>query len=167
MDIVAGISDTDARAEIAPGEPQSAIGAICAIDCGGDCSERLEQAGLRPTRQRLVLGGLLFGNGDRHVTAEMLYSEARAAGINVSQATVYNTLNQFTEAGLLRRIGLDGARSFFDTDTSVHPHFYLDDQGILIDIPEPGIALQSMPQALPGHELSRIDVVIHLRRKQD
>jgi Fur family iron response transcriptional regulator len=95
----------------------------------------------------------------------VLFSEARHAGIRVSLATVYNTLNQFTKAGLLRRVGPDASRSFFDTNTSVHPHFYLADEGILIDVPEPGIALKSMPQALPGHELSRVDVIIHLRRK--
>jgi Fur family iron response transcriptional regulator len=137
-----------------------------ATDCEGSCcGERLRRAGLRPTRQRVMLDELLFANGDRHVTAEMLFSEACEAGIPVSLATVYNTLNQFTEAGLLRRIGPDGSRTFFDTNTTVHPHFYVDDEGILIDVPEPGVAFESMPQALPGHELSRVDVIIHLRRK--
>lgn len=135
------------------------------VDCKGDCGKRLSRAGLRPTRQRVMLGGLLFANGDRHVTAEMLFSEARDAGMSVSQATVYNTLNHFTDAGLLRRIGPDGSRSFFDTNTSVHPHFYLDDEGILIDVPEGGVALENMPEALPGHELARVDLIIHLRRK--
>ena len=139
--------------------------AACPVDCESGCGERLSRAGLRPTRRRVMLGELLFANGDRHVTAEMLFSEARAAGFYVSLATIYNTLNQFTDAGLLRRIGLDGSRSFFDTNTTVHPHFYLDDEGILIDVPEGGIALESMPEALPGHELSRVDVIIHLRRK--
>ena len=166
MEFTAGLSGADHLAEIAPPEPPAAADAACAVECEGGCSDRLRQAGLRPTRQRVILGELLFANGDRHVTAEMLFSEAREAGIHVSQATVYNTLNQFTEAGLLRRIGLDGSISFFDTNTSVHPHFYLDDEGILIDVPEPGIALERMPPALPGHELSRVDVIIHLRRRK-
>ena len=152
MDIFPSTSCSDDFADLAPFE-QSAV------------SERFRRAGLRLTRQRVMLGELLFANGDRHVTAEMLFSEARDVGIAVSLATVYNTLNQFTEAGLLRRIGPDGSRSFFDTNTSVHPHFYLDDEGILIDIPESGIAFENMPQALPGHELSRVDVIIHLRSK--
>ena len=166
MDIVAGISPAEAVVEIASPEPQPAVDAAAAVECEGGCSDRLRQVGLRPTRQRVILGELLFANGDRHVTAEMLFAEARDVGVHISQATVYNTLNQFTEAGLLRRIGLDGSISFFDTDTSVHPHFYLDDEGILIDIPGPGIALESMPPVLPGHELSRVDVIIRLRRKQ-
>jgi Fur family transcriptional regulator, iron response regulator len=139
----------------------------CPVDCESGCCERLRRAGLRPTRRRVMLSELLFANGDRHVTAEMLFSEARAAGLYISLATVYNTLNQFTCAGLLRRIGPDGSRSFFDTNTTAHPHFYLDDEGILIDVPKGGIALESMPEVLPGHELSRVDVIIHLRRKPD
>ena len=166
MDIFPNASRADGFAEFAPlTQSEVAKDAACLVDCEGSCGDRYRRAGLRPTRQRVRLGELLFANGDRHITAEMLFSEARHAGIHVSLATVYNTLNQFTKAGLLRRVGPDASRSFFDTNTSVHPHFYLADEGILIDVPEPGIALESVPQALPGHELSRVDVIIHLRRK--
>ena len=129
-----------------------------------DCRALLGRAGLRPTRQRLTLGLLLFSGGGRHVTAEMLHTEALNVKVRLSLATVYNTLRQFTEAGLLRRIGPDGAKSFFDTDASVHPHFYLEDEGALLDIPE-DFVLEQMPEALPGHEISGLDVIIHLRRK--
>jgi Fur family transcriptional regulator, iron response regulator len=136
-------------------------------DCvKGGCIDLLRRAGLKPTRQRVILGELLFSRGDRHVTADMLYAEARDANAPVSLATVYNTLNQFTRAGLLRRIGADGSRSFFDTNTTDHPHFYLHGEDILLDIPEPGVVIASMPEALPGYEVSRVDVIIHLRRKQ-
>jgi Fur family iron response transcriptional regulator len=130
------------------------------------CIDLLLRAGLKPTRQRVILGELLFSKGDRHVTADMLYAEARDANARLSLATVYNTLNQFTWVGLLRRIGADGSRSFFDTNTTVHPHFYLHGEDILLDIPEPDVVLASMPEALPGYEVSRVDVIIHLRRKQ-
>lgn len=132
----------------------------------GSCSafRRLRDAGLRPTRQRVLLAELLFGQGDRHVTAETLFAEAAAANIQLSLATVYNTLNQFTQAGLLRRIGPDGSRSFFDTNTTVHPHFYLDGEDMLIDVPET-LVLAQMPGPLPGHEISRLDIIIHIRRK--
>jgi Fur family iron response transcriptional regulator len=126
--------------------------------------QRLRDAGLRPTRQRVVLGQLLFAGGDRHVTAEMLFAEAAGAVVQLSLATVYNTLNQFTQAGLLRRIGPDGSRSFYDTNTSVHPHFYLDDEDRLIDVPEQLVVAQ-MPQPLPGHEIARLDIIIHIRRR--
>lgn len=145
--------------------------ALAELSCGewvGDsakaCVARLRSAGVRPTRQRVMLGELLFAKGDRHVTAETLFSEAVEANLQLSMATVYNTLNQFTQAGLLRQIGLDGSKSFFDTNTSVHPHFYLVGEDILVDVPET-LALAQMPDALPGHEISRLDIIIHIRRK--
>ena len=147
-------------------QPAIACPDSCA-DCGeAGCIDLLRRAGLKPTRQRVILGELLFSRGDRHVTADMLYAEAREANAPMSLATVYNTLNQFTAAGLLRRIGADGAKSFFDTNTTAHPHFYLHGENILLDIPEPDVVLANMPEALPGHEVSRVDVIIHLRRKQ-
>ena len=120
------------------------------------CLQLLGNAGLRPTRQRLALGQLLFLNGHRHVTAESLYEEAMAANAYLSLATVYNTLNQFTA---------DGIKSFFDTDTSVHPHFYLEGEDMLVDVAE-GLAFTKIPEALPGHEIARLDVIVHLRRKR-
>jgi Fur family iron response transcriptional regulator len=151
------------------GEPhgaqlEAACGELCLGCAAGDCQELLREAGLRPTRQRMLLGQLLFAGRNRHVTAESLHAESAAAGMRLSLATVYNTLNQFTQAGLLRRIGPDGSRCFFDTDTSVHPHFYLEGEDILIDVPE-HLAVEQIPTPLPGHEISRLDIVIRIRRK--
>jgi Fur family iron response transcriptional regulator len=131
-----------------------------------DCVDRLRRAGLRPTRQRLMLGKILFSRGGRHLTAEMLHSEAVEAAMQISLATVYNTLNQFTEAGLLRQIGVDGSKSFFDTNPTTHHHFFVDQEDRLLDVPEPGVEIEQLPQPLPGYEISRVDVIVHLRRKQ-
>ncbi|OAF14782.1 Fur family transcriptional regulator [Bradyrhizobium centrolobii] len=128
------------------------------------CAQLLCDAGLRLTRQRLLLGRLLFLGGHRHVTAEQLYEEATAADMRLSLATVYNTLNQFTEAGLVRRIAADGIKSFFDTNTSVHPHFYLEGEDMLVDVTG-GLTFTRVPEPLPGHEIARLDVIVHLRRK--
>ena len=125
----------------------------------------LRMAGLRPTRQRVALAEILFGGEHRHVSAEQLLAEAQIANVNVSLATIYNTLRQFTEAGLLRRISADGSKSFFDTDTSIHPHFYLEGEDVLVDISQ-DLVFTQMPQALPGHEISRLDVIVHIRRKR-
>lgn len=144
-------------------EPAEADGSVVCFDAG--CKSMLVAAGLRPTRQRVLLSHLLFSKGDRHVTADMLFTEAGDAGCPVSQATVYNTLNQFTRAGLLLRIGPDGSRSFFDTNTTPHPHYYLDGEDMLLDIPEQDLALTKIPDVLPGHEVSRVDLIIHLRRR--
>jgi Fur family iron response transcriptional regulator len=123
---------------------------------------RLIAAGLRPTRQRMSLGGLLFSKGDRHVTAERLFEEATAAKMQVSLATVYNTLHQFTAVGLLREIAIDGARVYFDTNTSEHHHFLVEDGEGLFDIPGSQIDVSNLPEPPSGLKISRIDVVVRL-----
>jgi Fur family iron response transcriptional regulator len=133
---------------------------------GRDCVDWLCRAGLRPTQQRLRLGSLLLSNAGRHVTASTLHAEAASAGMQLSLATVYNTLNVFTDAGLLRRIGIDGSKSFFDTNPTGHHHFFVDAEDRLLDVPGPGVEIDQLPQPLPGYEISRVDVVVHLRRKQ-
>jgi Fur family transcriptional regulator, iron response regulator len=130
------------------------------------CADLLRGAGLRSTQQRQVLGSLLFANGGRHVTAATLHAEATAAGIHLSLATVYNTLNQFTDAGLLRQIGVDGSTSYFDTNPTGHHHFFVDDEDRLLDVPEPGVLIDPLPQPLPGYEIAGVDIVVHLRLKQ-
>jgi len=126
--------------------------------------DQLRSAGLRPTRQRLALAKLLFGCGDRHITAEALHTEAQAANARVSLATVYNTLHQFTEAGLLREIAADASRSHFDTNTSNHHHFYLEGDGDLRDIPDDGLTIQNIPAAPDGMKIDSVDVVVRLSK---
>lgn len=125
---------------------------------------RLKDAGLRPTRQRLALARLLFENGHRHITAEQLHSEALATNVRVSLATVYNTLHQFTEAKLLREIVVDPGRSYFDTNTDPHYHFYYIDDAKLTDIPRDELVISSLPNAPEGSEMASVEVVIRLRR---
>ena len=125
----------------------------------------LSRAGLRPTRQRLSLAGLLVGDGkDRHVTAESLYASVLKSGEKVSLATVYNTLRAFCEAGLLREIMVDGAKSYFDTNMSDHPHFFWEDSQELMDAPSEQLEICRLPEAPKGTEVSKVDVVIRLRR---
>ena len=129
-----------------------------------DAAERLRAAGLRPTRQRVELVGLLFAGGDRHMTAESLHGDALAAGVKVALATVYNTLHQFTAAGLLRQVVVDAARSYFDTNTGDHQHFFVEDDGLLIDIPGEEIAVSGVPKPPQGMAVERIDVVVRVKR---
>jgi Fur family iron response transcriptional regulator len=131
-----------------------------------DVNEMLQAAGLRPTRQRMALGWLLFGKGARHLTAEMLYEEATHAKVPVSLATVYNTLNQLTDAGLLRQVSVDGTKTYFDTNVTAHHHFYLEGNHELVDIPDPHLVLQKMPEVPEGYEISRVDMVVRLRKKR-
>ena len=127
-------------------------------------SARLRQAGLRPTRQRNQLAHLLFRNGNRHLTAEALHAEAVGEGVKVSLATVYNTLHQFTQAGLLREVVVDAARSYFDTNTGDHQHFFVEEEGMLIDIPGEQIAVAGVPTPPKGLTVDRIDVVVRVKR---
>jgi Fur family iron response transcriptional regulator len=126
-------------------------------------ADRLRTVGLRPTLQRLALGDLLFSKGDRHVCAEDLYAEARMARVPVSLATVYNTLNQFTEAGLLREIAIEGDRSYFDTNTSNHYHFFDDEKHELLDIAVGEMTVTGVPHAPAGKVIDRIDVIVRLK----
>ncbi|MDA0674792.1 MAG: Fur family transcriptional regulator [Proteobacteria bacterium] len=130
-----------------------------------DTAGRLRMAGLRPTRQRLALAGLLFDGPDRHVTAEALHADAARAGVRVSLATIYNALNQFTGAGLLRQIVVDGQSAYFDTNRSDHQHFFNEDTGQLEDIALADLALASLPVPPEGTEISRVDVVIRVRNR--
>lgn len=124
--------------------------------------QRLAQAGLRPTRQRVGLGRLLFGRDPRHVTAEQLHAEALADHFKVSLATVYNTLNQFTEAGLLREVVVEAGRSYFDTNISAHHHFFHVGSGRVHDIPGEHVVLAELPAAPPGTRISQVDVIVRL-----
>jgi Fur family iron response transcriptional regulator len=145
-------------------------------------TEKLRSVGLRPTRQRIALGCLLFGGAgtsdaadrdapegaphchDRHVTAEQLHSEADRAGVKVSVATVYNTLHQFTDCGLLREVVVEAGRSYFDTNTDRHHHFFETDTGRLIDIENSSITINGLPEAPGGTEIERVDLVVRVRR---
>ena len=130
-----------------------------------DLRAKLRGAGLRPTRQRVALGWLLFAKGDRHITAERLFEEATGARVPISLATVYNTLHQFTEAGLLREIAVDGSKTYFDTNVSDHHHFLVEDTNTLVDIPGSCVTVTSLPAAPAGMEIDRVDVIVRLRRK--
>jgi Fur family iron response transcriptional regulator len=125
--------------------------------------ERLRAVNLRPTRQRLALARLLLENGERHVTAEQLHGEALAAGIPVSLATIYNTLHQFTDSGLLHEVVVEPGRSYFDTNTTDHHHFFCEATGRLQDIPGHDLTVTTLPLPPSGTEISRVDVIIRVR----
>jgi Fur family transcriptional regulator, iron response regulator len=124
--------------------------------------DRLRRVGLRPTRQRLALARLLFEGCFRHVTAEQLHGEAQASGVRVSLATVYNTLHQFTAAGLLAEVVVEPGRSYFDTNVDDHHHFFFEDTGQLLDIPGDRVIVNALPPAPDGTAIRRVDVIIRV-----
>jgi Fur family iron response transcriptional regulator len=127
---------------------------------------KVREAGLRPTRQRLSLASLLFAKGDRHLTAEELHEEAQGAGVAVSLATVYNTLHQFTDAGILRILAVEGSRTYFDTNTSDHHHFYVEGENKVLDIASGPVMVTNVPEPPEGMEIANIDIIVRLRPKR-
>ena len=127
-------------------------------------ADRLRAAGLRPTRQRVSLARLLFEAGHRHMTAEGLHTEVRAARMGVSLATVYNALNQFRDAGLLREVVVAPGRSYFDTNTGHHHHFFVEPDGELVDFPSDQVTIAGLPKPPKGTKLARVDVIVRLHR---
>lgn len=125
--------------------------------------DKLRASGLRPTRQRMALAKLLFAHGHCHVTAEGLFNEAKQARVDVSLATVYNALHDFTAKGLLREISIDSNSSYFDTNTGDHHHFYFEGSGRLQDIPPDSVRIAELPQAPDGAAISRVDVIIRVQ----
>lgn len=128
-------------------------------------TDMLRGAGLRPTRQRVSLAELLYSKGARHVSAELLHEEAVGANVPVSLATVYNTLHQFTEAGLLREVAIEGNKTYFDTNVSDHHHFFIEGENRVIDIPGEGIGIARLPEIPADMEVVHVDVVVRLRKK--
>jgi Fur family iron response transcriptional regulator len=124
---------------------------------------RLKESGLRPTRQRVALARLLLETGPRHVTAEELFQEARSAHIPVSLATIYNTLHQFTAAGLMTEVVAGSGQSYFDTNPTSHYHYFDKSTGEIIDVPEDAIQFTLLPDPPPGKVIDRIDVVVRIR----
>jgi Fur family transcriptional regulator, iron response regulator len=137
------------------------------LELNRSAESRLRKADLRPTRQRVALANLLFAKGGRHLTAEDLHEEARQARIPVSLATVYNTLHQFTSAGLLRIVAAEGARTYFDTNVSDHHHFIVEGDNTVIDIDGARVTVNNLPEPPEGMEIAHVDVIVRLRRKSD
>ncbi len=129
-------------------------------------SDRLRGAGLRPTKQRLSLAELLFSQGDRHVSAEALHEEALCANVAISLATVYNTLHQFNDAGLLRAIAVESSKTYFDTNTSNHHHYFYEKENRVVDVPQSDMTVTDLPTPPEGMEISRVDVIVRLRKQR-
>ena len=145
--------------------PVGERGRVSEIEGQREVRDMLRVAGLRPTRQRVALAELLYSHGNRHISAELLHEEAEAAHVPVSLATVYNTLHQFTQAGLLREVAVEGTKTYFDTNTDDHHHFFIEGDNQVIDIPGSGVSMARLPEAPEAMEIVRVDVVVRLRRK--
>ena len=126
--------------------------------------EQLNAAGLRPTRQRLALAKLLFDKGDCHLTAEQLHNAARDAEVKISLATVYNTLHQFKDVGIIREVVVEAGRSYFDTNVSAHHHFFNETTSELSDVPHGFLSVDNLPTPPIGTSLESVDVILRIKQ---
>ena len=130
-----------------------------------EIAKLFDKAELRQTRQRTQLAKMLFQAENRHFTAEQLHKEARTAGGNISLATIYNTLHQFRTAGLLRQVIVEPGKVYFDTNTEPHHHFYIEDDGELLDVERSEIEISTLPEIPKDCAIQETDVIIRLRKK--
>ena len=124
----------------------------------------LQKFGVRPTRQRLDLSALLFDGQHKHVTAEELLSVARSKKIRVSLATIYNSLNHFVKVGMLQETSMGAGKTYFDTNTDLHHHFFDEESGRLWDIPASAVKVDYSAAAPEGLAVDRVSVTIRLHK---
>lgn len=127
-------------------------------------SDRLRQAGVPLTLQRLAVAHVMLG-APVHLTADEALARARRLMPEISRATVYNTLNLFQDKGLLRAIIVDADRVVFDTTTTPHHHFYDVDTGEVTDVPAGEIKVVGTPTLPPDFAVEDINVVVRIRRR--
>ena len=127
--------------------------------------ETLREKGLRPTRQRIMIAKMIFSGKNRHVSPEMLADEIAEAGGHIALGTIYNTLRQFSDAGLLTQLSGLGDRLVYDTNLSFHHHFLDVDTGELTDVPAGQIAISGMPHMPDGFSLDAVDVTIRIKHQ--
>ena len=127
---------------------------------------KIRKTGLRPTRQRMILAELLFLNGNRHLTAEQLHGEVIDRNDQISLATIYNNLHQFTRTGLLREVIVDATRVYFDTNIEPHHHFFYENNAYLEDIPAQSLKLLDIPTLPPETSVTSIDIIIRVRSQK-
>jgi Fur family iron response transcriptional regulator len=128
--------------------------------------DKLRDVDLRPTRQRVSLASLLFVAGDRHVTVDQLFAEAKSLRMPLSRATVYNTLHQFVAAGLVREIALYGSKVWYDTKTGSHCHYFDEDEAVLFDMPV-DVTPQLNLAPPPGKKIVGVDIIVRLADDDD
>ena len=124
--------------------------------------DRLRSSGLRPTKQRLTICKILFDRKDTfHFTIDKLKKKIeKNTKSKISLATVYNTVHAFKNNGYLKEISLQGNKTFFDTNSKSHHHFYDQDTGDLIDIKNEDISINQLPSAPKGKAINEVEVIV-------
>jgi Fur family transcriptional regulator, iron response regulator len=158
---VAALSDAEMQQAVSQVFRNAPVTSGCPMS---NVKAKLRDAGLRPTRQRIMLGWMLFAKGHRHVSAETLFEEAARARASLSLATVYNTLRQFSDSGLIRQVHVGAGKAYFDTNTGEHHHFVVEGEDEVFDVEDEPVQIGALPKAPPGFAIAGVDVIVRLRR---
>ena len=126
---------------------------------------KLKKFGIKITKQRMEIASILFDGEFKHFSADDLYNLTEKKNLQISLATIYNTLKEFSNLGLIKEIIIDPNRIWYDTCVKNHYHFYNSATNKLIDIPEAQIKVSKLPSIPKGHKIEQMNVVIHLQRK--
>ena len=126
-----------------------------------DIKHFLRQNSLRPTKQRVIIANYLFDGVNKHVTAETLSNKLLKMKAGISLATIYNTLHDFYEKGLLKKLMINSERIYFDTNTEHHHHFYSKKDQKLIDI-NVAMKVSALPKPPKNKKINKIEVLVHL-----
>ena len=134
------------------------------IDPAQDIASQLRKVGITPTQQRVQIAEILFAR-PQHMSADQVLALVNRDGPTASKATIYNTLGLFARKGLVREVIVDPSKVFYDSNTTVHHHFFNVDTGELTDIPADELVLNNMPELPPGTESAGIDVIFRIRSR--
>jgi Fur family iron response transcriptional regulator len=125
---------------------------------------RLRLSGLRPTKQRITICKVLFDRKDTfHFTIDNLKKKIeKNTKSKISLATVYNTIHAFKKNGYLKEIFVRGNKTFFDTNSKSHHHFYDQDTDSLMDIKNEDISISKLPPAPKGKKINGVEITVSL-----
>ena len=126
--------------------------------------EKLKLYGLRPTRARIRIGMMLLDK-PKHLSADQVHQKLNQKGHTISKATVYNTLNAFSKCGIVSEVTIDPSRTYYDSRTTPHHHFFNIDTGQLVDIASDDMSVENIPRLPDNTQIQDLEIVVKISNK--
>ena len=134
------------------------------IELKSKVQEKLKLYGLRPTRARTRIGMILLDK-PKHLSADQVHEKLKLKGYTISKATVYNTLNAFAKYGIVTEVTIDPSRTYYDSTTKAHHHFFNVDTGQLMDIASDDISVENIPRLPDNTQIQDLEIVVKISNK--